>query len=291
MYKKLILLVLMAGFFSMFLISLGMAKDINCPNCGTKVDATDEFCSECGAKLTCSCPKCGTTVRVTAKFCSSCGANIANLLLMPEMVYLKGGTFNMGTNANGFRTVKVNGFYIGKFEVTNREYWKYDPKHKGKWSKADYPVESVSYIDAANYCKWLSSKTGYKFRLPTEAEWEYACRGGTTTEYYWGNNMDDSYCWYCRNSNNQVHPVGQKKPNGFGLYDMSGNVAEWCMEYNEYVSLFSQAGPVNIRDGSSRTFRGGAWNYAASFCASGVWSGGAPNSRWDDLGIRLAITP
>lgn len=267
-----------------------MAKELNCPNCGAKVEATDDFCSDCGAKLTCLCPKCGSNVRATSKFCSNCGANIANLLLMPEMVYLKGGTFNMGSNANGFRTVKVSGFYIGKFEVTNREYWKYDPNHKGKWSKADYPVESVSYIEVANYCKWLSSKTGYKFRLPAEAEWEYACRAGTNTEYYWGNSMNDDYCWYCRNSNNQIHPVGQKKPNGFGLYDMSGNVAEWCMNYND-VSLFSQAGPVNIQDSASRTIRGGAWNYADSFCASGNWSGAAPTSRWGDLGFRLVRTP
>ncbi len=132
----------------------------------------------------------------------------------PEMVYIEGGTFEMGSN-NGnsdekpVHKVTLDNFYTGRYEVTNREYRIYNPRHKGSSSKPDCPVECVSWNDATEYCMWLSKNTGKNYCLPTEAEWEYACRGGSNTEYYWGDDMDDSYCWYINNSFGKVHPVGK----------------------------------------------------------------------------------
>jgi len=178
-------------------------------------------------------------------------------------------------------------FYIGKYEVTNKEYLKYNPKHKGKWSNPDYPVESVSWDDAVAYCKWLSKKTGKNYRLPTANEWEYACRAGSTTDFYWGENMNEKtydspsigqYAWYSENSGEMVHPVGKKKPNAWGLYDMAGNVWEWCSDwYDSYHS--------------GRVDRGGGWSYIGYCCQSSYRDYDSPDYRDDDLGFRVVRNP
>ncbi|MEQ8192224.1 MAG: SUMF1/EgtB/PvdO family nonheme iron enzyme [Candidatus Eremiobacterota bacterium] len=194
-------------------------------------------------------------------------------------------------------------FYIGKYEITNKEYWQYDPDHKGDWSKPNFPVENVSWDDAVAYCKWLSSKTGKKYRLPTVSEWEYACSGGTSTQYYWGNDwygartteeaikvgwpfysIGDAYCWTSSNSEKQVHTVGQKKPNAWGLYDMIGNVREWCSDWREN----------NIREGY--VIRGGSWNKSGNnecsmlhFALNGDY--GDSDYHSNDLGFRIVRTP
>lgn len=195
-------------------------------------------------------------------------------------------------------------FYIGKCEVTNREYLQFDPGHKGKWSKPNFPVENVSWDDAVAYCKWLSSKTGKKYRLPTFSEWEYACSGGTSTQYYWGNDwyggrtldeavkaggslysIGDAYCWTSSNSEKQVHTVGQKKPNAWGLYDMIGNVSEWCSDYWG-ESFVNEKGYV---------IRGGSWNSNGLDCSLLSRALKPRNSESDylsdDVGFRVARTP
>jgi len=177
-------------------------------------------------------------------------------------------------------SVMVSSFYIGKYPVTNKEYKLFKPEHKGHWSEPDYPVETVNWYDAVKYCNWLSDKEGLDkcysgsgddivcdfskngYRLPTEAEWEYACRAGTTTEYYWGNSMNGSYCCYKDNSGSQVNTVGQKKPNQFGLYDMSGNVWEKCWDWFDKNKNYYENGPsknpVGPSSGSIRVDRGGS---------------------------------
>jgi len=200
----------------------------------------------------------------------------------PEMVFIKGRTFKMGIN-NGrdnekpVHSVTVSSFYIGKYTVTNKEYCLYNASNKNPGD--NLPVVNVSWDDAIGYCKWLSSKTGKDYRLPTEAEWEYACRAGTTTEYYWGDEMDGSYCWYNYNSSSIVHAVGKKKPNAFNLYDMSGNVWEWCHSYNNYSS--SEA--IYIE-------RGGSWYDFPNACRSSSRAMRASNLHTDYLGFRILMT-
>ena len=170
-------------------------------------------------------------------------------------------------------------FYIGKYEVTNKEYCQYAPTHKGKWSDDSYPVETVSWDDAMAYCQWLSNKTGKNYRLPTESEWEYACRAGTKTNYYWGDKMDGAYCWYEDNSGDIIHPVGEKKPNACGLYDMSGNVWEWCSDYwPNSCSKF-------------RVIRGGSWFDCADNCQSQFSNYDSPTYRFYGIGFRIVRSP
>ena len=213
--------------------------------------------------------------------------------IKPEMVYIEGGTFMMGSN-NGSNNEKpvhkvtVNSFYIGKYAVTNKEYCKYDPSHKN--SGDNLPVVFVGWDDALAYCKWLSEKTGNTYRLPTEAEWEFACRAGTTTNYYWGDNMNGDYCWYSKNSDWKVHPVCQKQPNAWGLYDMSGNVWEWCNDwYGDYPSD-SVTNPTGLGIDSDRVLRGGSWSDYDRSCRSGNRFYFSFALRRDYYGFRLVRT-
>lgn len=157
-----------------------------------------------------------------------------------ELIFIQGGTFQMGSNleyllepgSDGEKpvySVTVDSFYMEKYPVTNKEYKLFKPEHKGEWSEPDCPVEKVRWYDAVEYCNWLSDKDGFErcssgsgdnivcdfnkngYRLPTEAEWEYACRAKTKTEYYWGDDMDGDYCWYKKNAKGKTNPVGQKK--------------------------------------------------------------------------------
>jgi len=220
-----------------------------------------------------------------------------------DMVLIEGGSFEMERSyvrddEPPFYTVEVSNFYMGKYEVTNKEYKKFNPGHSGSWSNDNYPVETVSWYEAVDYCNWLSDKEGLSkcysgsgdsiklditkngYRLPTDAEWEYACRGGTTTDYYWGDDMNGDYCWYNENSGDELHPVGQKEPNSFGLYDMSGNVAEWCWDSN----------PTSP-SGSYRVYRGGGWNNHEMLCQSGGRFSNAPDYRDNSIGFRVVRTP
>ena len=187
-----------------------------------------------------------------------------------DLISLPGGNFMMGSE-NGHddekpvHQVEVQPFSIGRTEVTQAQ-WRAvmgslpDVGFKGD----DRPVESVSWYEAREFCRKLSALTGYQFRLPTEAEWEYAARGGTTTKYSFGDDEKDLdlYAWNSRNSNNQTHPVGTKLPNPFGLYDMHGNVWEWVEDHyhNNYQGAPTDGSAWLTRDEqSSRVLRGGSW--------------------------------
>jgi len=177
------------------------------------------------------------------------------------MVWIEGGKFRMGSNDGSsdekpVHQVMVSGFYMDKTEVTQAEYERVMGKNPSKFKNCpDCPVETVSWNDAKAYCEKVGK------RLPTEAEWEYAARAGTTTKYYWGNSMDGEYAWFHGNSGKKTHPVGQKKPNAWGLYDMSGNVWEWCSDRYDGNYYKSSPGkdPQGATSDGSRVLRGGSW--------------------------------
>ncbi len=160
-------------------------------------------------------------------------------------------------------------------------------------SEYNHPVIHVSWNDAVAYAEWFSHKTGQIWRLPTEAEWEYAARGGQNFKYAGSNNLDD-VAWYNGNSGNKTHPAGQKTPNGFGLYDLSGNVWEWCNDWYGNYRTGSQTNPRGPSAGVVHVFRGGSWYYDMQNCrtADRVKSStgdGSPEVRSDLIGFRFVF--
>ena len=169
--------------------------------------------------------------------------------------------------------VKVNSFAIGKYPVTQAQYeavMGINPSHFK--NNPQNPVEKVSWNYAQAFCQKLSQITGKTYRLPTEAEWEYACRAGTTTRYYFGDDANQlgDYAWYSANSQSKTHPVGQKKPNAWGLYDMIGNVWEWCEDdwHSTYENAPRDGSAWLIKDDRSQILRGGSWSFNPNYCRS-----------------------
>ena len=212
------------------------------------------------------------------------------------------GTYMM-QNASNVTLTKP--FYCGVFEVTQKQYSLVMGSNPSRFEGDALPVERVSYNTirgSSNGAKWpsssavdsdsfmgkLRSRTGLDFDLPTEAQWEYACRAGTTTTYYWGNSMDDNYAWHLGNSSSTTHKVGTKTPNAWGLYDMSGNVWEWCLD--RYGTLAYGTDPKGSSSGSGRVFRGGSWYSNAGDCRSSGRSGSSPSNGNYDCGFRLVRT-
>jgi formylglycine-generating enzyme required for sulfatase activity len=190
-----------------------------------------------------------------------------------EMVGLPAGQFLMGSpdsdpdadkSEKPQHLVKVNSFAIGKYPVTQAQYQAVMGTNPSNYkNNPQNPVEWVYWNDAQAFCKKLSQITGKTYRLPTEAEWEYACRAGTTTRFYFGDDANQlgDYAWYDGNSQYTTHPVGQKKPNAWGLYDMSGNVWEWCEDnwhYN-YENAPRDGSAWLTNDNDDRILRGGSW--------------------------------
>jgi len=213
-----------------------------------------------------------------------------------QMVPIPSGSFMMGSE-NGANTeqpvhrVTVSSFEMSATEITQAQ-WRAVMGYNFSYFKGDHlPVEMMSWDDAMRFCRRISEKTGQRYDLPTEAEWEYACRAGTTTTYYTGDTEKDldRAGWYRNNSGNSTHPVGQKTANAFGLYDMHGNVWEWCQDRygDNYYSKRSSQNPTGPGSGSARVIRGGGWNISAPFCRSASRSNDYPYSGYDDVGFRV----
>jgi formylglycine-generating enzyme required for sulfatase activity len=208
--------------------------------------------------------------------------NLPNQVVL-EMVNLPASEFLIGSpdsdpdvqnHKKPQHQVKVNSFAIGKYPVTQAQYeavMGINPSYFK--NNLQNPVEQVSYDDAIAFCQKLSQLTGKNYRLPTEAEWEYACRAGTTTDYYFGDYFDDylkDYAWYYGNSQDETHPVGQKKPNAWGLYDMSGNVWEWCANtWHDNYDGAPTDGSAWIENGNDN-LRGGSWGCNPDDCRSAI---------------------
>jgi len=183
-------------------------------------------------------------------------------------------------------------FYMGVTEVTQAQYEAVMGTNLSNFKGEANPVEQVSWNDAEGFCKKLSDKTRQAVRLPTEAEWEYACRAGTATAFSFGDadSVLGDYAWYSANSGNTTHPVGQKKPNAWGLYDMHGNVWEWCADwYGDYPkgAVTEPQGPAS---GTSRVLRGGSWVWDPEYCRSAKRRDDTPDGRDYGCGFRVVVS-
>jgi formylglycine-generating enzyme required for sulfatase activity len=274
---------------------------------------------------------------------------IANTAIEPEMVFVQGGTFIMGSpkdahdirnNEKPCHEVQVSSFYMGKYEVTYGEFktfvaetgyrtdadedggsyiwnmnnsdiwnysrtgwqkkagvnWKYDAQGQIRdIDKKRHPVIHVSWNDAQAYISWLNQKTGKNYRLPTEAEWEYAARGGVKSQgyLYSGSNSIGRVAWYTENSGEKTHPVGQKQANELGIFDMAGNVWEWCQDWYDAAYYAGRpeldVNPQGPSSGQYRVIRGGSWTDSPYDCRVANRLTNTPDYRNSGLGFRLAL--
>ena len=230
-----------------------------------------------------------------------------------NMVFITGGTFLMGSSESEqgrFRNegpqhqVTVSSFYIGKVPVTQAEYQEITGTNPSFFKGPHLPVEQVSWLDALEYCnkrsirdgltpaytirgnnvQWNRSANGY--RLPTEAEWEYACRAGTQTPFHSGTSMND-VGWHSGNSGGRTRPVGEKQPNAWGLYEMHGNVLEWCWDLLGNYSGETQTDPQGATSGTNRVYRGGCWRFEPHQSRSAYRFGNHQHLRINFVGFRV----
>lgn len=225
------------------------------------------------------------------------------------MVYVDSGSFMMGaTEEQGedafemeypVHKVSLSPYYIATVEVTQAQ-WRAVMGSDPSYFKGDsLPVEQVSWDDAMAFCVKLSEETGKKYTLPTEAQWEFAARGGNLSQGYKYSGSDsigevawyDKNSWDNENSRYQTHPVGEKKANELGLYDMSGNVWEWCLDWAELYSLEDAVNPQGPGEGSNRVIRGGSWGDIARDCRVSGRGSDAPGDRNRNLGFRVVCLP
>ena len=214
-----------------------------------------------------------------------------------KLVYIPAGEFMMGSNKGDSDEKPVHKakitrpFYMGIHEVTQAQYEAVMGTNPSGFKGASNPVEEVSWNDCVEFCKRLSRKTGRTLRLPTEAEWEYACRAGATSRFCFGDSDSGlgEYAWYGNNSGGKTHPVGGKKANAFGLYDMHGNVWEWCADWYDggYYKQSPTDDPRGPRGGKTRVLRGGSWDGTPWFCRSALRGGLNPTDTCLDLGFRV----
>lgn len=234
------------------------------------------------------------------------------LMLIPKGAFLMGSPIEEVDRfivEDQYHVTLTKDYYIGVTEVTQGQYKKVMGKNPSyfrynrKNDSSMYPVERVSWEDAVEFCKKLSElpeekAAGRVYRLPTEAEWEYACRGGTDTAFSFGDNSRFliHYAWYLENSKATPNPrttssVGEKKANAFGLYDMHGNVDEWCSDYYDNYPKGPVSDPSGPREGFGRVLRGGSYNSEARYCRSAWRQSLGQSAQLSYIGFRVALSP
>ena len=278
-----------------------------CPGCGAEVKANWKLCPECGLRL--KCAVCGRRLPDGQAECPACRKEMAKeregsegfiepvtgmeFVLVPTGIYKIGDLHGDGwDNEAPLREVRIEPFFLGKHPTTQGQWEKVMGENPSKFRKgARYPVEQVSWSDAVGFIRRLNELTvGGGFRLPVESEWEYAARSGGKKQLYSGGDDIDPLAWYSENSAGSTQPVGLKAPNGLGLFDMSGNVWEWCRD------IYDPAGPAaSGREGSDernesreRVIRGGSWNLDAWSARCSRRLGFREDYFGAGLGFRLA---
>jgi len=227
--------------------------------------------------------------------------NIMEFVAIPSGSFMMGnppgGVFNRGGDERPYHEVHIKSFELLSTVVTQKLWESVMGSNpaRDKGVGENYPVYNVSWNDCQEFISKLNAiDPAHTYRLPSESEWEYACRAGTTTKYYWGDSASESvmgrYCWYWNNSNSSTHPVAQKEPNAWGLYDMSGNVWEWCEDkwHTSYSGAPTDGSAWTSGSSSYRVSRGGSWYSYASSCRSADRSYSSPGSSYDALGFRLS---
>ena len=292
---------------------------MKCPHCGKEHSDSAKFCENTGKELLKACPweDCAdygkAILPMRAKFCPICGRPLQGNTEPNEqtfrvkgvefkMIKVEGGTFSMGATSEQeydalscekpVHSVTLSDYYIGETEVT-QELWEAVMGSNTSYFEGDNqrPVENVSWNDCQKFIKKLNRLTGKEFRLPTEAEWEYAARGGKYSRgyKYSGSNNSDEVAWYDSNSGSKTHPVKTKKDNELGLYDMSGNVWEWCNDWWGCYQSNSQTNPTGPSEGESRVLRGGGWCYFDMGVRVSRRDYLTPGYRHIIIGLRLAL--
>lgn len=212
-----------------------------------------------------------------------------------EFVLIPAGTFTMGSEDEPpvHQVTISKPFYLGRYAVTQAQWIAIMRNNPSQFRGEDHPVENVSWEDVQEFIRWLNARDGGKrYRLPTEAEWEYAARAGSTTTYCFGDDEGQlgAYAWYASHPGSTTHPVGQLRPNAWGLYDMHGNVHEWVQDWCGEYPAEAVTDPQGPSVGSYRVMRGGGWTTLARHCRSAYRSNDKPDSRHKDLGFRLLKT-
>ena len=218
-----------------------------------------------------------------------------------NMIRVDGGTFTMGATSEmtnpldgekPTHQVTLSSYYIGETEVTQSLWQAVMGSNPSKFMGEDFPVEMVSWDDSQKFIRKLISLTGRKFRLPTEAEWEFAARGGNKSRHtkYSGSGNIDEVAWYYDNSDSKTHPIKGKKANELGIYDMSGNVSEWCQDWYGSYNSTSQTNPTGPSNGEYRVARGGSWWDHNGYCCLSSRHYGVPGGCGYGLGLRLVLS-
>ncbi|MFA4987129.1 MAG: formylglycine-generating enzyme family protein, partial [Candidatus Brocadiia bacterium] len=223
------------------------------------------------------------------------------------LVAISPGSFLMGSERGSYdekplhRVTLTNAFFMGATEVTQAQYRAVMNVSPSYFKGDDLPADSVSWSDAVEFCRKLTEAErkkgnlpdGLVYRLPTEAEWEHCCRAGSTTEFAFGDDEGRlvDYAWFSRNSGNTTHPVGIKKPNAWGLYDLHGNVWEWCYDwYADKYQMGDQTDPMGPATGQFRVLRGGSWPFIAGYCRSAIRFRDPPRLQVHHvLGFRVVV--
>ena len=220
------------------------------------------------------------------------------LVPLTNMVVIKAGTFMRIK----FPVTITRDFWIGKYEVTQGEFTAVAGKNPSHFTAdSNRPVEKVTFFDASNYCAMITQRErqaghlpdGFEYRLPSEAEWEYACRAGSTNLFAFGDDASaaDQYAWTAENCDATTHPVGQKSPNAWGLYDMHGNVWEWCSDWFEPYPAAPLSDPVGPATSKYKVFKGGGWNQDAPYARASSRFMMSPSNGIHFVGFRLALGP
>jgi formylglycine-generating enzyme required for sulfatase activity len=285
---------------------------IACPFCQTPIaHRTYQECRQCHRELEAgwqSCPYCATAICKEISLDSFVDGDISTMTEWNiEMVYVEPGKFLMGSDTEEAAAVPIHevtiskGFWIGRYLITQDKYSMIMNKTPSEFKGGELPVEMVSWYDAEKFCKKLTNlddqdgflPKGYIYRLPTEAEWEFVAHGGNQScgYRYSGSDDIDQVAWYKINSELQTHAVGQRLPNELGIFDMSGNVCEWCHDwYSDYYS-HSQTDPAGKSSGYMRVGRGGNWFYFADYCRVSDRLHIAPSDLNSGVGFRIVLAP